>query len=176
MIPVPNQNSMLPLSFRVDVVGVKLQATVVEDLSDISCYKYRVRFDDGTEDIFILIEGPALSIEADEKGHEHYANSLLNDLYELTKIEPGLFYYILPMNIGGEQVNVWMVEEEPDPGEKDCVMVSYNRQLQFQLYLANDNDVWKVRELTHELNPDEKKLAAELVSTMELIQGALQLK
>jgi hypothetical protein len=176
MIPVPNQNSMLPLSFPVDVVGIKQQATVMEDLSDMACYKYRVRFEDGTEDNFTLIEGPELSIAADEKGHEHYANSLLDDLYELAKIEPGLFYYVLPVSIGDEALNVWMVEEEPDPGEKDCVMVSYNRRLQFQLYLANDNDQWKVRELSHELNQHEKMLAAELASTMEVIRGALQLK
>jgi hypothetical protein len=122
MIPVPNQNLMLPLSFPVDVVGIKQQAAVLEDLSDMACYKYRVRFDDGTEDNFTLIE------------------------------------------------------EEPDPGEKDCVMVSYNRRLKFQLYLANDNDEWKVRELTHELNQDEKVFAAELASTMEQIRSALQLK
>lgn len=165
---------MLPVSFPVDVVGIKQQATVVEDLSDISCYKYKVRFEDGTEDIFTLIEGPELSIATEEKGHEHYANALINDLYELTTIEPGLFYYILPAVIGGESVNVWMVEEEPDPGEKDCVMVSYNRQLQFQLYLANDNDVWKVREHTRELSPDEKKFATELASTMEVMRSVLE--
>jgi hypothetical protein len=148
----------------------------VEDLSDISCYKYKVKFDDGTEDIFTLVEGPELSVDANEKGHEHYANALVNDLYELSKIEPDRFYYILPVSIGGEPVNVWMVEEEPDPGEKDCVMVSYNQRLQFQLYLASDNDTWKVRELTYPLNRHEKKFAVKLAAMMEVLRGDLQLQ
>jgi hypothetical protein len=45
MIPeVPTQKYMLPLSYSVDVVGIKQQATVLEDLSDMACYKYRVIF------------------------------------------------------------------------------------------------------------------------------------
>ena len=167
---------MLPLSFPVDVVGLLQQATVLEDLSDISCYKYKVRFSDGTEDIFTIIEEPELYIKASKVGYDHYASSLLDDVYELTKIIPGLFFYVLPSSIAGEAINVWMVEEEPDPGEKDCVMVSYKRKLRFQLYLANEETGWKVRELSYKLNPDEKKLAVELASTMELMRSAIHLQ
>ncbi|MEJ0106585.1 MAG: hypothetical protein WDO19_30345 [Bacteroidota bacterium] len=62
------------------------------------------------------------------------------------------------------------------PGEMDCVMVSYNRGLRFQLYLAGDNDGWKVRELAYELSPEEKKLAAELAAAFGVIQGEVQLQ
>jgi hypothetical protein len=168
---------MLPISFPVTIVVIKQQATVLKDLSDVSCYRYKVKFEDGTQDIFTLVEeGPELFVKAYNSGHEHYANALVNDLYELSKVEAGQFCYILPVSLGGEDVNVWMVEEEPDPDEKDCVMVSYNRGLRFQLYLGAENDGWKVRELAYELSPEEKKLAAELADAMDVMQGDVQLQ
>ncbi|MEJ0106586.1 MAG: hypothetical protein WDO19_30350 [Bacteroidota bacterium] len=49
MIPVAKQSSMLPLSFPVTIVVIKQQATVLKDLSDVSCYRYKVKFEDGTQ-------------------------------------------------------------------------------------------------------------------------------
>lgn len=159
---------MLPLSFAVDVVGIKQQATVLEDLSDMACYKYRVRFENGVEDIFTIIEGPETTIEASESGHDHYSSALTIDLYELSKIVPENFLSVLPFRLQGEDVNVWLVEEEPDPGEKDCIMVSYNANYGFQLYRKNENEKWNYREYKPTpLIEEEIELAHELCATLE---------
>lgn len=168
---------MLPLSFAVDVVGIKQQATVLEDLSDMACYKYRVRFENGIEDIFTIIEGPENTIEALESGHEHYCSALAVDLYELSKVVPENFFSILPYKLQGEDVNVWLSEEEPDPGEKDCVMVNYNANLGFQLYRASENEKWKYREYKPTpLTEEEIELALELCATMQSIVSVPSLK
>jgi hypothetical protein len=165
---VPTQKSMLPLNIAVDVVGIKQQATVLEDLSDMACYKYRVRFENGIEDIFTIIEGPENTIEANESGHDHYCAALAVDLYELSKIVPENFLSVIPFKLQGEDVNVWLVEEEPDPGEKDCVMVNYNANFGFQLYRVNENEKWNYREYKPmPLTEEEIELALELRATME---------
>jgi hypothetical protein len=169
MIPeVPNQKSMLPLSFAVDVVGIKQQATVLEDLSDMACYKFRVRFENGIEDIFTIIEGPENVIEASQTGYEHYCRALMVDLYELSKIVPENFLSILPVKLHGEDVNVWLSEEDPDPGEKACVMASYGGHSGFQLYRVNDASPWAYREYKPQpLTEKERELAAQLSALMD---------
>jgi hypothetical protein len=178
MIPeVPTQKTMLPLSFVVSVVGIKQQATVLEDLSDMACYRYRVRFENGVEDIFTIIEGPEITIEANEKGNEHYCWALNIDLYEMSKIVPENFLSVLPFQLQGEDVNLWLVEEESDPGEKDCVMVNYNGNFGFQLYRVNENEKWNYRE--HKPTPlteEEIELALELCASMESMSHLLTLK
>jgi hypothetical protein len=178
MMPeIPNQKSMLPLSFAVDVVGIKQQATVQEDLSDMACYKYRVRFENGIEDIFTIIEGPENTIEASEAGYEHYSRSLTTDLYELSKIVPENFLSVLPVKLQGEDVNVWLSEEEPDPGEIDSVMVSYNGNFGFQLYRASEAEEWKYREYKPTaLTEEEINLAKELCLTMQATSNAFSSK
>jgi hypothetical protein len=178
MIPeVPTQKNMLPLSFAVDVVGIKQQATVLEDLSDMACYKYRVRFENGIEDIFTIIEGPENTIEANESGHDHYCSALAVDLYELSKVVPENFLSVLPYKLQAEDVNLWLVEEESDPGEKDCVMVNYNANFGFQLYRANENEKWKYREYKPSpLTEEEIELALELCASMESMSQVSSLK
>ena len=178
MIPdVPNQMSMLPLSFAVDFVGIKQQATVLEDLSDMACYKYRVRFENGIEDIFTIIEGPENIIEASQAGHEHYSRSLTIDLYELSKIVPENFLSVFRVILHGEDVNVWLSDEEPDPGEKDSVMASYNGNFGFQLYRVNENEGWRFREYKPTpLTKEEVLLAKELCQTMEAMTTNLLAK
>lgn len=178
MIPeVPTQKNMLPLSIAVSVVGIKQQATVLEDLSDMACYKYRVRFENGVEDIFTIIEGPETTIEASESGHDHYCSALAVDLFELSKIVPENFLSVLPYKLQGEDVNVWLVEEEPDPGEKDCVMVNYNANFGFQLYRVNENQKWKYREYKPTpFTEEEIELALELCATMESMAYVSPLK
>lgn len=172
MIPT-NQRDILPISFPVNVVGIRQQATVLADVSDMASFRYRVRFEDGFEDIFTIIEGPEISIEGKKNGFEYYASALLSDLYILTNIEPVIFFYTLPMMLEGESINVWLMQEEPTLGDEECVMVSYNQRLQFELYLADGS--WKYRELKRPLTTAEKKLAIELTDTMESIRSILTL-
>jgi hypothetical protein len=153
-----------------------MQATVLEDVSLMSCYRFRVRFENGIEDIYTIIEGPENYVEATERGNEHYANALIIDLYELSKIAAEKFLSILTTNLNGEQVNVWLMEEDPDPGEKDCVMVNYNTHSGFQLYRANENEPWKYREYKPTpLTEEEKVMANGLCQTMQTMYNPLQL-
>lgn len=157
---------MLPLSFAVDVAGIKQQATVLDDLSDMACYKYRVRFENGVEDIFTIVEGPENTIEAQERGHEHYCLALTVDLFELSKVVPENFLSVLPFKLEGEDVNVWLVEEEPDPGEDKCIMVNYNAIGGFQIYCVREQ--WGFREYKPTpLTKEEKEMAKALVETLK---------
>lgn len=175
--PVPSQRNMLPLSFAVEVAGIRQQATVLEDCSDMACFRYRVRFDNGIGDIFTIIDGPGISIEAGESGHEHYSRSLTMDLYELSKIIPEQFLAVLPFQLQGDLINVWLSEEEPDPGEINSVMVSYGGHAGFQLYRVNENENWKYREYKPApLTEEEKALALELAATMDMMYAPIPLK
>ena len=169
-----NQHTILPISFPVDLVGITKEATVIEDLSDIESFKYKVRFEDGTEDVFTIIEGPEILIEPGDPGHEHYANALLKDLYILSSIEPGVFFYMLPMQLATDLVNVWLVEMEPRISEKECISISYNQKIQFELFLTNDEKGWRYRGMNGPLTIAEKRLANDLTATMETIRNAIQ--
>jgi hypothetical protein len=170
----PNQRSMLPLSFPVDVVGIKQQATVIEDVSDIEAFKYKVRFDDGFEDVFTIIEGGQVYIQSSQPGYDYYSDALVHDLYQLQGIEPGVFFYVLPISLKGEPVNAWLKEEEPFPGDKKSIIVSYYQRLGFELYVPTDEDRWHYRELTRRLTGEEKEIARALVSAMNTMQSVLQ--
>ena len=163
---------MYPVRFPVVVAGTIQEATVTEDMSDIEHYRYRVHFTDGTEGIFTLLEGPELMILSD---HPVYSSALADDLYELSKIDAhdNRFFFVFPTVLNNAPVNLWLMEEEPDPGESDCVMVSYYRLLQFQLYRSIGDPQWKVREITTPLPMAEKKIARELAQAMDVVQGVV---
>jgi hypothetical protein len=163
-----DQNSILPLSFPVSVVGIPMTATVVKDLSDHSCYKYRVRFENGIEEVFTLIEGPETIVQASDASNEHYAQALQHDLYELSKVVPENFLFILNVKLHGEPTNLWLVEEEPDPGEDKAVMVNYNSNFGFQLYCAHEK--WGVREYKPTpLTAEEKEMAKGLLEPLQMM-------
>lgn len=177
MIPISHQDTILPLHLTVTVAGVAMQATVLEDLSDAACYKYRVRFENDTEDIFTLVEGPENYTLCAIQGNNHYAQALTHELYELSKIEPEKFLSVLQMPLHEGTVNLWLSEEEPDPGEKDCVMVSYNGYSGFQLYRVKEGEPWGYRENQPvPLTKEEAALADNLCRTMEKMYATIPLK
>ena len=171
-----SQHSILPLTISVNVVGVPMQAAIVEDLSDHGNNRYKVRFENGIEDIFTLIEGPENYLECNDPSNNHYCIALVGDIVALSKVDPEKFLSVLSTKIGDEFVNLWFLEEDADPGESDSVIVHYDQFNAFQLYRETSKSPWKLREFTSRpLSDRELEVAQGLASMMDTVYQPLEI-
>jgi hypothetical protein len=169
------QQEILPVYLQIEVAGTLQTVTILEDLGDVEAYKYKIRFENGQEDVFTLVEGPELYVRASGPGYEDHERALVDDLYNLTLIEPGMFFYVLAMNVEGEEKNVWLIESEPEPGERECLNIRYDGKFQFELYYADEDEGWSFRGINGRITLPQQALAEELTKVMESIRKALQI-
>jgi len=168
-----SQQSILPLSFPVSVYGKKQTATVVKDVSDVEAFRYQVYFSDGTEDLFTVVEGPIDEVKNSQHCSSEYTLALERDLPILAKLEPENWFYVMPLKVQEEPTNVWLVEDDPLPNEKENISVYYNQKAWFELFLPNDATPWQARKLGRSLEPIEEALVHELLPLMEGIRNAM---
>jgi len=166
-----NQQQLLPITLHIELAGVRQEAKVLEDRSDDEAYRFLVRFQDGTEATFT--EGSDTEMFADKPGLQSYADALLPDLFILPVIEPGLFYYILPYELEGKTINVWLIEQEPDQSELECIGVYYNQRARLEIYKDGSDD-YQWRGIGQPLSAEEEVIAKDLTVTLEAVRSAIQ--
>ena len=163
---LPNQQELFPLTFPVCVAGVNQNATVLEDASDDIAFKYKVRLDDGFEDIFTIVETTSFAVSASKPGNQRYEDALMIDLCTLRTIDPDEFYYLLPASLDGKKVNVWLLHEQLEPDALQLATVIYNNETRMLLKLKHPNEYWEVVQCGKPLNPAELKLADDIIEVM----------
>jgi hypothetical protein len=149
-------------SFPVIVAGKSLRATVLAEEGEGREFLYRVRFDDGYEDVFFVDQdevGGHLGVSS-----QPYAEAIKFDVGHYIGLNTDKFLYVFQDEIEGEMVNVWIFEEEAED-EEEVIHTSYNvivrNQYRFHLLQVGDGWMLSVREGTV-LSESDKKLAEKI--------------
>lgn len=129
--------------FPTIVNGKNLTATVLSEEGEGRDFLYRVRFDDGYEDVFF--------VKGEEAGGHNgttsqpYADAIKYDVGHFIGLNTDNFWYVFQDEIEGEIVNVWIFEEEEEDEEDEGVIhSSYNVLIkkQYRFHILNMGDSW----------------------------------
>jgi hypothetical protein len=132
-----------PIDFFVRVDGVSMVASVIETIDNSIFQEYRLKFSDGFQDDFTIPDEEGLLPEGTNEASKKYAKAIRIDMAIIPRIEPGRFYHVFQELIDGIQTNVWVIEQDPDPGE-ECYAVYYNEFYRFELYRSLGDKTWEV--------------------------------
>ena len=128
-----------PIEFKCIVNGKELTATLVGTIDHPLYHIFRVKFSDGFEDDFTY-EDEEGKLEGDKK-EPQYANAIENDLTALFGSSRDMEIYVLRTEIGNEETNVWVLEDDYN---KDLLYeVHYNGDYRFHMALEGENWVGK---------------------------------
>ena len=149
-------------SFPAIVAGKSLRATVVGEEGEGRDFLYRIKFDDGYEDVF-FVDGHKAG------GHlgassQPYAEAIKYDVGHFIGLDTDKFWYVFADEIDGEIANVWIFEEETED-EEEVIHASFNvfikKQYRFHLLQVGDTWMLSVREGTV-LSESDKILAQKI--------------
>lgn len=155
------------VNFYCHVKGQDLTAQVIGILDHPLYFIYRIKFSNGFEDDFSILDNGF--IEGTKAESKTYAVALKDDMHSLYGFEPDKEIYTMRWMIDGKHINIW-VKESGEEGEKRYV-VYYNGHYRFEL--KRNGAGWLAR--TSQLNEPEKindKLAVEIGRMIDLERQA----
>jgi hypothetical protein len=120
---------------------------------------YRVRFNNGFEDVFTLVgEDDNLDPIGTKPGWQTYSPGLLNELRILRDLDDGQFVKVFTHVINEKIINVWIVKQDGEqPG--DAYYIYFDGRCQFKMMKPG-----KTLEITHYDSDEEINLRiAEMV-------------
>jgi hypothetical protein len=137
---------LTPLSFKCDVKGMELIATITAKVNNPTDFVYRIRFSDGYQSDFTAThEGRWYDManekqyrEASKRPYSPYADAIQNDLRDLHLFEIYEEAYSFRMQVGGTMTNVYVLKDSEEDG--GFYNVRFNGQYQFSLTKAKG--VW----------------------------------
>lgn len=125
------------IDFPVEVNGVKLMASIIEEIIPPYQIEFRIKFSNGYEDIFRVGE---IGVMGRKDGSAPYARAIAKELPIVVGMDPNKFYHVFQYKIDGAVNNVWVIEGETE--NKVAYKVFYNRLYRFELTGEPKN--WKV--------------------------------
>lgn len=125
------------IDFPVEVNGVKLMASILEEIIPPYQIEFRIKFSNGYEDIFRVGE---IGVMGRKEGSAAYAKAISKELPIVIGMDPNKFYQVFQYKIDGFVNNVWVIEGETEG--KIAYKVFYNRLYRFELQGEPKN--WRV--------------------------------
>jgi hypothetical protein len=135
---------LTPLSFKCEVKGVEIIATVTAKLNSPTSLFYRIRFSDGYQSDFSPMQEGRWYDLANEKEYRDitkrpytpYAEAIQNDLRDLHTYEIYDDAYCFRMQVGGAMTNVYVLKDNEEDGGQ--YQVRFNGKYQFSLKRFKD--------------------------------------
>ncbi len=152
-------------NFTVSVAGKEERAYVLAEEGEDRDFHYRVKFSDGYEDVFHLVEDKLVGLQGTSS--DAYANAIKYDVHHYIGLNTDAFWYVFREQVGDEMVNVWIFEEE-DEDEDRNLSTSWNvhYKKEYRFHLMKVGDTWMVS------NRDGKNIPAvdrELSKKVEFV-------
>lgn len=104
---------MLPIEFPVEVNGVGMTASVVEEIIPPYQFTFRIKFSNGFEDLFDVGEA---GTRGKKEQSAPYAKAISLDIRSAMGLDPSRFYHIFQEEIKGKRTNVWVMEKDTATG------------------------------------------------------------
>lgn len=146
------------IPFYCRVNGKDLMAKIIALVEHPLYFVYRIRFSDGYEDDFSLMEGGY--VEPEKKGTSGaYAAAIKEDLKVVWRVQADKEIYTMRWMIDGVHTNVWIKEGESE-GEQ-VYAVYYNGDYRFEMKRQGAGWFWRSKRV---IDPEtvNEKLAAEI--------------
>lgn len=116
------------IDFPVEVNGIKLIASIIEEIIPPYQIEFKIKFSNGYEDVFRVGE---IGVEGRKDSSAPYAKAISKELPIVVGMDPNSFYHVFQYKIDGAVNNVWVIEGETD--NKTVYKVFYNRLYRFEL-------------------------------------------
>jgi hypothetical protein len=135
---------LTPLSFKCEVKGTELTATVIAKLNNPVHFFYRIRFSDGYQSDFSPTQEGKWYDMANEKEfrdttkhpYTPYAEAIQNDLRDIHLFETYEEAYCFRILVGGAMTNVYVVKDSEENGGE--YNIRFNGKYQFSLKKVED--------------------------------------
>lgn len=130
-------------NFTVVVAGKVQRAYILAEEGEDRDFHYRVRFEDGYEDVFHEVQGELLGLRGAESAA--YAEAIKYDVHHYIGLNTDAFWYVFREQVGDEVVNVWIFEEEEED-EEENLSTSWNvhYKKEYRFHLMKVGDIWMV--------------------------------
>jgi hypothetical protein len=152
-------------SFPVIVAGKSLRATVLAEEGEGRDFLYRVRFEDGYEDVF-FVDGDKVGGQLGTTS-QPYADAIKYDVGHFIGLNADKFWYVFQDEFDGEIVNVWIFEEEEED-EDEVIRDSFNVFIKkkYRFHLLNMGDSWLLGNREENSLSETDQLLAEKIGEL----------
>lgn len=147
-----------PVSFACAVNRKKLQANITGTIHHPLYYSFLVKFSDGYEDDFTILEDGF--IVGEKKESDPYAIAIKEDLHGFAGYVIGNEIYVMRWIVDGNYKNIWVKESIEEDGER-IFKVYFKGDYKFEM--KREKDKWYSR-TSRKINPEaiNQKLATAI--------------